>query len=377
MNEHRFSIVKKFPIFLVISLILIAPGLVGLVTLPFGVNLFNMDVDFVGGTSLTFNLHTEVTSDISGTDIPKLVKDASGVTPSSVQKTGDNGESVLIKCTELDNDQQKAIVNAMHSGYDINDQETEIKDNNATLGREAQNKALIAAVIAVVLMLLYITFRFELTSGLAAVTCLVHDLIIILSAYVILRIPFNTQFIAVALTILGYSINASIIVFDRIRENRKFARRESFDELVENSLWQTMGRTINTTITTLLTVGMIFIFGVTSLRQFTLPLIIGIAAGAYSSIFLSGSLWSIYRSAFKKNRQAKAAAKANAQNAGKPKKAEAVDDSPSVTIAFEEDEKTETAEPTEQTSAPAQPKNPAPRPNNTNHNKKRGKKKKH
>ena len=377
MKEHRFSIVKKFPIFLVISLILVAPGLVGLVTLPFGVNLFNMDVDFVGGTSLTFNLHTEVTSDISGTDIPKLVKDASGVTPSSVQKTGDDGESVLIKCTELDNEQQKAIVNAMHSEYDINDKETEIKDNNATLGREAQNKALTAAVIAVVLMLLYITFRFELMSGLAAVTCLVHDLLVVLSAYIVLQIPFNTQFIAVALTILGYSINASIIVFDRIRENRKFARRESFEEIVETSLWQTMGRTINTSITTLLTVGMIFIFGVTSLRQFTLPLIVGIAAGAYSSIFLSGSFWAKYRSAFKKNRQAKAAAKANAQNAGKPKKAEKVDDSPSVTIAFEEDEKTEAAEPTEQTTTSPQPKNQTPRPNHTNRNKKRGKKKKH
>lgn len=373
MKEHRFSIVKKFPIFLVISLILVAPGLVGLVTLPFGLNLFNMDVDFVGGTSLTFDLHTEVTSDISGTDIPKLVKDASGVAPSSVQKTGDDGESVLIKCTELDNEQQKAIVNAMHGQYDINDEETEIKDNNATLGREAQNKALTAALIAVVLMLLYITFRFELMSGLAAVTCLVHDLLVVLSAYIILQIPFNTQFIAVALTILGYSINASIIVFDRIRENRKFARRESFEEIVENSLWQTMGRTINTSITTLLTVGMIFIFGVTSLRQFTLPLIVGIAAGAYSSIFLSGSLWAKYRSAFKKNRQAKAASKANAQNAGKPKKAEKVDDSPVIVVSTEDEETEEQAEPKE---TPAQPKNPTPR-NNTNRNKKRGKKKKH
>lgn len=378
MKKHRFSIVKKFPIFAIISLILMAPGLVGLVTLPFGLNLFNMDVDFVGGTSLTFNLHTEVTSDISGKEIPKLVKDAAGITPSSVQKTGDDGESVLIKCTELDNEQQKAIVKAMHSEYDINDQETEIKDNNATLGREAQNKALIAAVIAVALMLLYITFRFELTSGLAAVSCLVHDLIIILSAYVILRIPFNTQFIAVALTILGYSINASIIVFDRIRENRKFARRESFDELVENSLWQTMGRTINTTITTLLTVGMIFIFGVTSLRQFTLPLIIGIAAGAYSSIFLSGSLWSIYRSAFKKNRQAKAAAKLNSKEAEKPvKEAEKPmaesEDAPVIEVSFENEEEVAATQPT---STPAQPNHTARKNSNTNRNKKRGKKRK-
>lgn len=319
MIKQRFSIVKKFPIFAIISLILIAPGLVGLITLPFGLNLFNMDVDFIGGTSMTFNLHTEVTSEISGKEVPQLIEDASGVKPSSVQKTGDNNESVLIKCTELDNEQQKAVVAAMQEKYGIEDSDTEqIEAVNATIGREAQQKAVTAALIAVVLMLLYITFRFEFTSGLAAVTCLAHDLLIILSAYIVLRIPFNTQFIAVALTILGYSINSSIIVFDRVRENRKYARRESFEDSVENSLWQTVGRTINTSITTLLTVGLIFIFGVTSLRQFTLPMIIGIIAGAYSSLFLAGSLWAKYRQLFKKNRQAKSK-KSSFKAAEKPK----------------------------------------------------------
>ena len=320
--EKKFSIVKKFPIFAIISLILMAPGLVGLVTLPFGLNLFNMDVDFVGGTSMTFNLHTEVTAEMSGSEIPKLVEEACGVTPSSVQKTGENNESVLIKCTELDNDQQTAVVSAMQEKYNLVDNDTEdIKDNNATIGREAQNKAVTAAVIAVILMLVYITIRFEFTSGLAAVSCLAHDLLIILSAYIVLQIPFNAQFIAVALTILGYSINASIIVFDRIRENRRFARRESFEETVEKSVWQTLRRTICTSITTLLTIGMIFIFGVSSLRQFTLPIIVGIVAGGYSSIFLAGSLWAKYRSLIRKNRQAKAAAKVeSSRDAGKPKK---------------------------------------------------------
>ena len=141
-----------------------------------------------------------------------------------------------------------------------------------------------------------------------------------LSAYILFRIPFNTTFIAVALTILGYSINASIIVFDRIRENRKFARRELFEETVDKSIWQTVGRTVNTSITTLLTVGMIFIFGVTSLRQFTLPMIIGIVAGAYSSMFLSGAFWSKYRGMLRKNRREKAQKKVSASKS--PEKAE-------------------------------------------------------
>ena len=309
--QSKFSIVKKFPIFAVISLIIMAPGLIGLVTLPFGMNLFNMDVDFVGGTSMTFDIHEEVTSELSGTTIPELVEEATGVAPSSVQKTGDNGEQVLIKCTKLDNAQQTAVVDAMQEKFGITDDDTQnISDVNATIGKEMQGKAITAALVAVVLMLIYITFRFELTSGLAAVTCLAHDLLIVLSAYIVFRVPFNTTFIAVALTILGYSINSSIIVFDRVRENRKYARRELFEDTVEKSLWQTVGRTINTSITTLLTVGMIFIFGVTSLRQFTLPMIIGIIAGAYSSLFLAGSLWAKYRGLLRKNQREKAIAKA-------------------------------------------------------------------
>ena len=309
--QSKFSIVKKFPIFAVISLILMAPGLIGLVTLPFGMNLFNMDVDFVVGTSMTFDIHEEVTSELSGTTIPELVEEATGVAPSSVQKTGDNGEQVLIKCTKLDNAQQTAVVDAMQEKFGITDDDTQnISDVNATIGKEMQGKAITAALVAVVLMLIYITFRFELTSGLAAVTCLAHDLLIVLSAYIVFRVPFNTTFIAVALTILGYSINSSIIVFDRVRENRKYARRELFEDTVEKSLWQTVGRTINTSITTLLTVGMIFIFGVTSLRQFTLPMIIGIIAGAYSSLFLAGSLWTKYRGLLRKNQREKAIAKA-------------------------------------------------------------------
>ena len=320
MNNTKFSFVKKFPILAVISLILILPGLVGLVTLPFGMNLFNMDVDFIGGTSLTFDVHQEVDSKVSGEVIPDLFKEATGMAPSSVQKTGDSGEEVLIKSTKLDNEQQKAVVAAMQKEFKITDDDTmSISDVNATIGKEMQSKAIAAALVAVLLMLLYITFRFEFTSGLAAVTCLAHDLLIVLSAYVVFRIPFNTTFIAVALTILGYSINASIIIFDRIRENRKYARRELFEDSVDISIWQTAGRTINTSITTLLAVGMIFILGVTSLRQFTLPIIVGILAGAYSSLCLAGPFWAKYRSLIRKNQREKAIAKSQAsKKAAKP-----------------------------------------------------------
>ena len=176
------------------------------------------------------------------------------------------------------------------------------EDVSASVGSDLQRSAVLCAALAIVLMLLYITFRFELTSGLAAVVCLVHDLLIMLSVYVWLQIPLDSNFIAAALTILGYSINASIIVFDRVRENLRTARKEPFESVAERSVWQTMGRTINTTLTTLFTIGMVFILGVPSLKQFTLPLIVGILAGAWSSILLSASLWGFFRKKLRRHR---------------------------------------------------------------------------
>ena len=180
----------------------------------------------------------------------------------------------------------------MLSQYSLAD--TDILNNNdvsASVGSDLQRSAVVCAVLAIVLMMLYITFRFELTSGMAAVCCLIHDLLIMLSVYVWLQIPLDSNFIAAALTILGYSINASIIVFDRVRENLRTARREDFASVAERSVWQTMGRTINTTLTTLVTIVTLYILGVASIREFSLPIIIGILAGAYSANLINGYVW--------------------------------------------------------------------------------------
>lgn len=156
--------------------------------------------------------------------------------------------------------------------------DTDILNNNdvsASVGSDLQRSAFICSILAILLMLVYITFRFELTSGLAAICCLVHDLLVMLSVYVSAADSARQQLHCAALTILGYSINASIIVFDRVRENLRTARKEPFEVIGEKSIWQTMGRTINTTLTTLFTIGMVYILGVPSLKQFTLPLIVG------------------------------------------------------------------------------------------------------
>lgn len=301
-GKQRFAILKNFKIFGGISALLVVTGLVALILLPFGKNLFNLSIDFAGGTEMEFNMHTEVTQDVQ-TEVSGLFKDATGVDASSVTSSGDGNEDVLIRSTSITSEQRAAVIDKMLSQYSLAD--TDILNNNdvsASVGSDLQRSAVVCAVLAIVLMMLYITFRFELTSGMAAVCCLIHDLLIMLSVYVWLQIPLDSNFIAAALTILGYSINASIIVFDRVRENLRTARREDFASVAERSVWQTMGRTINTTLTTLFTIGMVFILGVPSLKQFTLPLIVGILAGGWSSVLLSCSLWNVFRKKFRKKR---------------------------------------------------------------------------
>ncbi len=161
----------------------------------------------------------------------------------------------------------------------------------ASISNEIKRSAFVSTIIAVILMLVYITIRFEFRSAIAAIFCLIHDIVIVIASYSILGIPVSSNIIAVILTILGYSINATIILFDRIRENRRRMGKTDFGVVINTSTRQTLMRSINTNITTLFTIGMIYILGVHSIKEFALPIIIGIVAGLYSSIFLSGSFW--------------------------------------------------------------------------------------
>nr|WP_297274654.1 protein translocase subunit SecD [uncultured Agathobaculum sp.] len=306
LNDHalrpRFAVLKNFKIFGGISVLLVLTGLVSLILLPFGQNFFNLSIDFAGGTEMEFAMHQTVDQNLQ-TEIGDLFAEVTGTEASSVTSSGDNNENVLIRSTSIDSEKREAVIEKMTETYGLT--ENDIYNNNdvsASVGSDLQRAAFLCAIVAIVLMLIYITIRFELTSGLAAIVCLVHDLLIMLSVYVWLQIPLDTNFIAAALTIFGYSINASIIVFDRVRENLHIARKEPFEAVAERSVWQTMGRTINTSLTTLFTVGMIYILGVPSLKQFTLPLIVGILVGAWSSIMLSSSLWGFFRKKFRKKR---------------------------------------------------------------------------
>lgn len=288
-----FSFTKHFKLFAIISLILVSVGLVSLILTVCGVQgLFNFDIDFVGGTTFEFQLPVSV--DKSVTDrAAELYAGVIGKAPSSVTSSGGNG--LRIKALELSDEQVEAVRDAIASEYNVNiEQGYQVERVSASVGKDLSKAAFMASLVAVILILVYIAFRFEFKSGIAAVCALLHDLLVMLSMYVIFRIPFNINFIAAALTILGYSINATIVVFDRIRENRKNMRTGNFGEIVDASIWDTMTRSVNTTVTTLIVMVMLLILGVSSIRNFALPICIGIVCGCYSSVCISGPLWNIF-----------------------------------------------------------------------------------
>lgn len=287
MFENKtFSFVKHFKLFLVISAILVVVGVVGLVTLPFGINLFNMDVDFLGGVTMTFDMGEAVDSAV----VEDIAKDVLDNKLSSVTTAGTEGTQVVVKSLYVENETRDDLVQALKETYP-NVTVVSSSSVSASVSNDLRNSAILSAVVAVLCMLVYIAIRFDFSSGLAAVVALCHDLLVMLSCYIIFRIPFNVNFIAAALTILGYSINATIVVFDRARENQRANPRADFRDVMDKSIWQTMSRSINTTLTTLLPIVLILIMGVTSIRNFCWPLFVGVVAGCYSSVCISGNVW--------------------------------------------------------------------------------------
>ncbi len=275
-----FNIIEKRTIFFIISAVVIIAGIAGFV-----VNGgFNTDIDFTGGTEIYVNLNAE----FDEMAIRDSLKDVEGVEISSVQKSDEN--EAIIKTKELTQEQKIAAQDAIKAAFE-GATILSVDNVSASIGADLWSNALTSIVIAVILMLIYITFRFELLTGISAVLALCHDMLVMLSVYALFKIPVNTTFIAAILTILGYSINATIVVFDRIRENTRFLKKESFANVVNKSIWQTMARSINTSVTTLIVLVVLYILGVPSIKEFALPLIVGVICGCYSSVFLAGQFW--------------------------------------------------------------------------------------
>ena len=253
----------------------------------------NLGIDFTGGTIMTYNMGTEF--DVA---VVESALSACSITDAQIAKTGDNGTQVQIRIKDSENtdDLRDALEEELAKTYP-SIAYVDITRVGAVAGSELINNAVKSVTIAAVLMLLYIAVRFDFYSGLAAVIGLAHDVAIMLSAVVILHsfIRVETTFIAALLTIVGYSINNTIIIFDRIRENNRKAsvRAMAKDQIVSLSVKESLPRTLNTTITTLLTIVTLYVLGVDSIKQFALPLIIGIVAGTYSANMINGYVWAL------------------------------------------------------------------------------------
>ncbi len=250
----------------------------------------NLGIDFTGGTTFQFNLaDTKYSADVEN-EIREIIKTTTENSESVIQKVGDN--DVSIRTTALSNEKSDALKKAIMEKYSLEDKHVlSIEKVSGIVSGRLIGDSLKAIVLAVILMLIYITFRFDFRSGTGAVIALAHDVIIMLGLYSLLGLTVNTGFIAAVLTIVGYSINATIVVFDRIRENNRMMRKATPDEIADKSIKSSYLRAINSSITTLFTIGVLYVMGVDSIKEFALPIIIGIVAGTYSSLFVAGPFW--------------------------------------------------------------------------------------
>ncbi len=283
---------KNFKYFALLSAVILIAGLV--VGFTTGANI---GVDFSGGTLFTLDMGGEF--DVA--DVTAALK-AQGISDAPVVKSGTTAsvqDQAVIRFRPFADDQaenatRQAIVTALSEKYpDV--AVDGVERVGAVASRELVRNAILSVVIAGVLILGYIWIRFEFLSGLSAVLCLLHDVAIMVALTIILQVQINSSFIAAVLTIVGYSINNTIVVFDRVRENTKLLGKRKDtgrDEIVNKSIKESMTRSINTSITTLLTIGALYVLGVDSIKEFALPIIIGLVAGTYSSVFIATPLWS-------------------------------------------------------------------------------------
>lgn len=283
------NVIKSKWICIGISLVIILAGVVS-----FFIQGFNLDIDFTGGTTITVNMEGK-SFDIADTE--KLISDTLGFKASNVQKAdGDLLINISADGKALSPEQRESLFTAIKTKYTLSEaNEPSFDSIDPTIGKELRQSAILSCVIALILMLVYITFRFDLSSGIAAVLSLAHNVFVLLAVYTIFQLNINTTFIAAILTIVGYSINDTIVTFDRIREIGRKVRKTPFSVIANKGVNETVTRSIFTSVTTLLTIVVLYVIGVTSIKEFALPIIVGIIVGTYSSIFIASPIWVMFK----------------------------------------------------------------------------------
>ena len=283
--------------FFTVSTAVIAAGLIFMgVNSSKGNGAFAYSLEFEGGTSTNVTFNEDYTIEEIDKEIVPVVEKVTGDHNVQTQKVAGTNQ-VIIKTVTLELDQREKLNQAMADNFGVDESKITAENISSTVSNEMRQDAVVAVIVATIFMLLYIWFRFkDIRFATSAVTALLHDVLVVLAFYAVARISVGNTFIACILTIVGYSINATIVIFDRIREELHYQTKSTdLAEVVNKSITMTLTRSIYTSLTTFIMVAVLYVMGVSSIREFALPLIVGIVCGAYSSVCITGALWYVMK----------------------------------------------------------------------------------
>ena len=315
-ERKTLRFVSKKPIFFTASIAVIAAGFIfmGMYQARTGQAL-NYSLEFVGGTSTSVTFNEDMSIEELDAQVVPLIEEITGDGNVQTQKV-EGSTQVIFKTRTLDAEEREEMNQMLADSFGVDASTTTAESISSTISGETRQEAFIAVLVSAFFMLIYVWFRFkDVRFGASAVAALIHDVLVVVAFYAAVRVPVGSTFIACILTIVGYSINATIVIFDRIRENLRSEGSEELPELVDRSITQTLSRSIFTSLTTFIMVAVLYVIGVSSIREFALPLMIGIACGTYSSVCITGALWLVLRKIGGKNKEqstAKPAKKAKA-----------------------------------------------------------------
>ncbi len=298
-ERKALSIVSRKGIFFGVSLAVIAAGFIvmGVHKASSG-DALNYSLEFKGGTATTVAFPEAMTLEKANAEVAPFIEEIAGGAV-QIQTVQDSNE-VIFKTSTLNVEQREELNQMFVDKFGVEENMITSETISSVISSEMKSDTVIAVVVAIIFMLLYIRIRFkDLRFGLSSIIALLHDVLVVLAFYAVARVSVSNTFVACMLTIVGYSINATIVIFDRIRENMAtMTHKDDLKDIVDKSVTQTMSRSIFTSLTTFIMVAVLYVLGVTSIRDFALPLMVGIVCGAYSSICLAGSLWYVLRQKF-------------------------------------------------------------------------------
>ncbi len=299
-KEHKtVNFLGKKGIFFGLSLAVILAGFItmGVYKMNTG-DALNYSLEFKGGTATTVTFDKSYTLEEINSEMVPLIESTTG---SAVQiQTVQGSNEVIFKTSSLDVDQRQALNQVFVDNFGVDETLITSETISSTISNEMKSDTILAVAVAIICMLIYIRFRFsDIRFGVSSIACLLHDVLVVITFYALARVSVSNTFIACLLTIVGYSINATIVIFDRVRENMAvMTKKDDLQDVVNHSITQTLSRSLFTSLTTLVMVGALYIWGVTSIRDFALPLMVGIICGAYSSVCIAGALWYVLRKKF-------------------------------------------------------------------------------